>query len=141
MMSACSQDESVTYTTPFIRIATSTGASKTIVKSDVKNVNTYNVILSSAPLSESFTVNYEVIAGNGLQSGVDYEMVTQGGTLTFLPGIYDMPVRVRWLEHQVDTTKNNTLTIRLVSNSKKFTMGYPGPDGLQKEVVIEKQNE
>ena len=52
-----------------------------------------------------------------------------------------MPIRIRWMEHTVDPTKDNTLTIRLVSNSQNFTMGYPGPDESQRQLVITKENE
>ena len=76
---------------------TDKGVSKVIVKSDVNNINTYSVYLSSKPLTENLEVNYQVIVGDGLKSGVDFELVTKGSTLTFLPGIYDMPIRIRWM--------------------------------------------
>lgn len=138
---SCDKDEAVTFTEPFIRVATERGASSVVVRSNVKNVNTYYIYLSSQPLTANLEVNYEVLVGDGLQSGVDFELVTPATTITFLPGIYEMPVRVRWLEHTVDPTKDNTLTIRLVSNSMNFCMGYPGPDALQRQLVITKENE
>lgn len=139
-LSACNKDEGVYLDEPFVRISTATGQASTVVLTDVKNINTYTVYLSSRPLSESFTVNYEIVVGNGLKAGVDYQIVTPGNVLTFLPGIYTMPIRIRWMEHAVDPTKDNTLTIRLTGNSKGFTLGYPGPDHVQSQVVIEKRN-
>ena len=102
--------------------------------------STYSVYLSSKPLTENLEVNYQVIVGDGLKSGVDFELVTKGSTLTFLPGIYDMPIRIRWMPNHLDENKDNTITIRLTGNNQGLTMGLPGPDGLQRELVIEKQN-
>lgn len=139
-LASCDKDEAVTFTEPFVRVATEGGASSVVVLSNVKNVNTYYVYLSSRPLTTNLTVSYEVIVGGGLQAGVDFELVNPASEITFLPGIYEMPVRVRWLEHTVDPSKDNTLTIRLTGNSMNFTMGYPGPDALQRELVITKEN-
>lgn len=140
LLTACEKDESIVFDQPFVRIATATGGSSTVVLSDVKNVNTYTVYLSSRAQTESLDVNFEIVVGDGLTAGVDYEIVTTGNTLTFLPGIYTMPIRIRWLEHTVDPTKDNTLTIRLTGNSRGYTLGYPGPDHNQRQVVIEKRN-
>ena len=128
---ACTTDEKEPYDTPFIHIMTDKGVSKVIVKSDVNNINTYNVYLSSKPLTENLEVNYQVIVGDGLESG---------STLTFLPGIYDMPIRIRWMPNHLDENKDNTITIRLTGNNQGLTMGLPGPDGLQRDLVIENQN-
>lgn len=140
-LAACGKDESVTFTEPFIRVSTEGGAASTVVRSNVKNINTYYIYLSSQPLSANLEVNYEVIVGDGLQAGVDFELVNPSNQITFLPGIYAMPIRIRWMEHTVDPTKDNTLTIRLVSNSMNLTMGYPGPDAVQRQLVITKENE
>lgn len=140
-LAGCGKDESVTFTEPFIRISTETGAASTVVRSNVRNINTYYIYLSSRPLTANLEVNYEVIIGDGLQSGVDFELVNPSNQITFLPGIYAMPIRIKWLEHTVDHNKDNTLTIRLVSNSQNFTMGYPGPDETQRQLVITKENE
>jgi len=139
-LTACGDDGPEVFDQPFVRIATESGASSTVVMSDVKAVNTYIVYLSSRALSDNLEVSYEITVGNGLQSGVDYQIVTTENPLVFLPGIYTMPIRIRWLEHRVDPTKDNTITIRLTGNSKNFTLGYPGPDHLQSQLVIEKQN-
>ncbi|MDY6242138.1 MAG: lipoprotein [Prevotella sp.] len=140
-LAACGKDESVTFTEPFIRVSTEGGAASTVVRSNVKNINTYYIYLSSKPLSANLEVNYEVIVGDGLQAGVDFELVNPSNQITFLPGIYAMPIRIRWMEHTVDPTKDNTLTIRLVSNSMNLAMGYPGPDAVQRQLVITKENE
>lgn len=140
VLTACGDDGPEVFDQPFVRIATESGASNTIVMSDVKAVNTYMVYLSSPALTESLEVSYEITVGNGLQSGVDYQIVTTENPLVFLPGIYTMPIRIRWLEHRVDPSKDNTITIRLTGNSRNFMLGFPGPDHVQSQMVIEKRN-
>ena len=139
----CADQEGEWFDQPFVRIATDTGQSSTVVLTNVRNVNAYTVYLSSRPMAEtdSVTVSYEIVVGDGLQEGVDYQVVTKQNPLVFLPGIYDAPIRVRWLRNPVDPTKDNTLTIRLTGNSKNYTLGYPGPDHVQSQVVIEKRND
>lgn len=137
---SCDQDESVYFDEPFVRICTSTGEARTVVLSNVRNTNTYSVYLSSRPITDSLEVSYEVIVGDGLTEDVDYKVVTTANPLVFLPGINDMPIRIRWLKNPVDPTKDNTVTIRLTGNSKGYNLGFPGPDHVQSEVVIEKRN-
>lgn len=137
---ACSIEENEAFDTPFIHIMSESGASKVVVKSDVNNINTFSVFLSSKPFSENLEVNYQIIIGEGLKAGRDFELVTKGSSLTFLPGIYDMPIRIRWLPNHLDESKDNTITIRLTGNNQNLTIGLPGPDRLQSELVIEKQN-
>ena len=137
---SCDQEESVYFDEPFVRICTSTGEARTVVLSNVRNTNTYSVYLSSRPITDSLEVSYEVIVGDGLTEDVDYKVVTTANPLVFLPGINDMPIRIRWLKNPVDPTKDNTVTIRLTGNSKGYNLGFPGPDPVQSEVVIEKRN-
>ena len=137
---SCDQEESVYFDEPFVRICTSTGEARTVVLSNVRNTNTYSVYLSSRPITDSLEVSYEVIVGDGLTEDVDYKVVTTANPLVFLPGINDMPIRIRWLKNPVDPTKDNTVTIRLTGNSKGYNLGFPGPDHVQSEVVIEKRN-
>lgn len=140
-LTACGDDGPEVFDQPFVRIATPSGTSSQVVLSNARVVNTYTVYLSSRPVTDSLEVNYEIIVGDGLQEDVDYKVVTTQNPLKFLPGIYDVPIRVRWLKHDVDPTKDNTLTIRLTGNSKGYTLGFPGPDHLQTQVTIEKRNE
>ncbi len=142
LFTACADQEGEWFDTPFVRIATQTGQSSTVVLSNVRNVNTYSVYLSCPPLADndSVTVDYEVIVGGGLQQDVDYTVVTKQNPLVFLPGIYDMPIRIRWLKNPVDASKDNTVTIRLTGNSKGYNLGLPGPGHVQSQVVIEKRN-
>ena len=141
VFTACGDDGPDVFDQPFVRIATESGASTQVVVSNGRSVGTYMVYLSSRPITDSLEVSYEIIVGDGLQEDVDYKVVTPQNPLVFLPGIYDAPIRIRWLKHPVDPAKDNTVSIRLTGNSKGYTLGYPGPDHLQTEVTIEKRNE
>ena len=141
MLTACGDDGPEAFDQPFVRIAAPNGSSSQIVLTNVRAVNTYTVYLSSRPVTDSLEVNYEIIVGDGLVEDVDYKVVTTQNPLKFLPGIYDAPIRVRWLKHDVDPTKDNTMTIRLTGNSKGYMLGFPGPDQVQSQVKIEKRNE
>jgi len=136
----CANQEGEWFDEPFVRIATPTGTANTVVLTDVRNVNAYTVYMSSRPITDSLEVSYEIIVGDGLVEDVDYKVVTTQNPLVFLPGIYDVPIRIRWLRHIVDPSKDNTLTIRLTGNSKGYNLGYPGPGHVQSQVVIEKRN-
>lgn len=87
----------------------------------------------SAPI----VVNFVVTCGNGLAEGVDYKVATAGGKITFMPGIYEQVIKIDWLPHEIDESKDNTVTISLVS-ADGVTLGYPGPDKLMKDLVIRK---
>ncbi|MDR2627669.1 MAG: hypothetical protein LBC40_06520 [Dysgonamonadaceae bacterium] len=137
---ACGLDEQEPYNHPFIRITNDNGQTVFEIDRNADYTATYYIYLSSAPLKENLTVRYEIIVGNGLTEGLDYEVINRSRDIVFLPGIYDMPVRIHWLPNEnLEETKDNSLTIRLISNSMNFTMGLPGPDQLQQKVIITKR--
>lgn len=114
-------------------------ASSTTVSAKANTVGTYNVYLSSARPSQPIEVTYEIVVGDGLQQGVDYNLITTGNVLTFYPGIYDMPIRIQWLPNEnIDLTKDNTVKIVLLSNNKGYNIGLPGPDHNQSVFTITK---
>ncbi len=136
-LNSCGLDENEPYDLKFIHIMLD-GASSTTVNYKAKTVATYSVYLSSAKFTESVEVTYEIIVGEGLKAGVDYNLITTGNKLVFLPGIYDMPIRIQWLSNPIDPSKDNTLKIKLISNDKGYTIGLPGPDKNQSEFKITK---
>ena len=123
----------------FIYFMLDDGTSQTVVTSDVNAINTYYVYLSSKTLSRPLTVTYEIEVGDGLVEGTDYRILTEGNTLTFQPGVYDMPIRIQWLPNPVSADKDNRVIVRLVRNDHGLTMGMPGPDAKNRELIIVKQ--
>lgn len=135
---SCEKNENPTYHLKFVHIMDN-NASETTVSSRANTVGTYNVYLSSKETKEPVTVTYEIVIGNGLVENIDYEILTKGNTLTFLPGIYDMPIRIQWLSNPIDKSKDNTIEIKLISTDHQdFSVGMPGPDKVQSKFKITK---
>ena len=113
-------------------------------KSSVVSINatgeftgSYTLHYTGPKPSAPIVVNFVVTCGNGLAEGVDYKVATAGGKITFMPGIYEQVIKIDWLPHEIDESKDNTVTIGLVS-ADGVTLGYPGPDKLMKDLVIRK---
>lgn len=91
-------------------------------------VGTYYFYLVSEERKTDLIVNYELVVGDGLKEGVDFECQNASNSVTFAPGIYKRPMRIRFLKHPIDPTKDNTIKIKIVSTSDQgITIGYPGP--------------
>jgi hypothetical protein len=138
LLASCSKEEFTPYDQPFFHIMVDNKGQVDVLSNRKDTVN-YNVYLSAELQFEPIDVQYEVVVGNGLQEGRDFELITKGTKLTFPQGIFERPVRIAWKEAALDPAKNNTITIRLLSNSKNYIMGLPGPDQLQKQLVITKK--
>lgn len=113
-------------------------SSTATVSTQSNSIGTYNIYLS-APTREfmdSVVVEYKIMVGDGLTEGVDYQIINKSNLLTFLPGIYSMPVRIRWIANPIEATKDNSITIELVSNNKNYILGLPGPSQNQKSFKI-----
>lgn len=113
-------------------------------KSSVVSINatgeftgSYTLHYTGPKPSAPIVVNFVVTCGNGLAEGVDYKVATAGGKITFMPRIYEQVIKIDWLPHEIDESKDNTVTISLVS-ADGVTLGYPGPDKLMKDLVIRK---
>lgn len=137
LLAACSKEQ-VPYDNPFIHINFE-NKSAIEVLANRKDTVAYPVYLSTKLLFEPVEVQYEVKVGDGLLEGKDFELITKGNSLNFPQGIFERQIKIAWKEATLDPAKDNTITIRLLSNNKNFTMGMPGPDQLQKQLVITKK--
>lgn len=137
LFNSCGLDENPAYDLKFIHIMVDESSSVR-VSQKANMIATYSVYLSAPASNETVTVTYEIIVGDGLKEGVDYQLMNENNTLTFLPGIYDMPIRIQWIANPVDPSKDNTIKIRLISNDKGYTIGLPGPAKNQSELTITK---
>lgn len=138
LFASCSKDEQDQYDQRFVHIMLNE-SSNVSVSSKGSVVGSYNIYLSAPQFLEPVTVKYKITAGAGLTEGLDYELINPATEVTFLPGIYDMPVRIRWMPNPVDPANDNTVKIELtgVSNAA-YTLGLPGKDQLQKTFTITK---
>lgn len=116
-------------------------AKSSVVSIDAEGefTGSYTVHYTGPKPSAPIVVSFAVICGDGLSEGIDYKVATVGGKITFMPGIYEQTIKIDWLPHDIDDTKDNTVTISLLS-AEGVTLGYPGPDRLMKDLVIRKYN-
>ena len=139
LLHSCSKDEYKPYNNPYFHIHVD-NKDTVSVRYNRKDEVAYKVYLSAELQYTGITLDYEVLAGNGLQEGKDFIVKTPGSSLSFPPGLFERAITIAWLENPVDPTKNNTVIIRLKDNSKHFTVGLPGPDNRQRQLVIVKTN-
>jgi len=139
---ACEDGTNIVFEDYYVCIKDEAGSSSSTVSASAQDlVVTYYVQLVSAARKDNLTVDYEIIVGDGLTEGVDFELATQSRTVTFLPGIYRTPIRINYLKHSVDASKDNSITIKLVSTSdSSIGIGYPGPSAKYSSYSIKKVN-
>lgn len=117
-------------------VAFDTAASSTLsVDAEGDFTGEYIVHYSGQKPAGAFSVTFSVIPGDGLSENIDYSIENKQGKITFLPGIYEQSIKIHWLSHDIDKSKNNTLTICL-TDAEGITLGYPGPDNNMKEITI-----
>ena len=131
---ACNKIE--TFDGAFVAFDT---AKSSVVSIDAEGefTGSYTVHYTGSKPSAPIVVSFAVTCGDGLSEGIDYKVATVGGKITFMPGIYEQTIKIDWLPHDIDETKDNTVTISLLS-AEGVTLGYPGPDRLMKDLVIRK---
>lgn len=104
----------------------------------------YYLHLCSSLPAEPVEVELSFTAGDGLKQGVDYEIVRPANisgnktVLKFLPGIYEQKITIKWLPHELDDKKDNTLTLNIESASGGIIQGLPGPDAKNRSIKITK---
>jgi len=142
LLCSCEDRLNIVFEDYYVCIKDETDSAVSTVKSSVDNyVATYYVGLVSPILDSPLTVNYEIIVGDGLKEHVDYELQSDKKYVTIARGIWKMPIRIKYLKHTVDETKDNTITIRLTGCSdESINVGYPGPSAKFSTHVVTKIN-
>jgi hypothetical protein len=137
LISSC-KDEFEPYNNPFFHIMVDNKETVEVLANRKDKVD-YSVYLSAELQFDPIEVTYDITIGNGLKEGVDFDLITKGNKLIFPQGIFERPITIQWKESVLDPTKDNRIIIRLINNSKNYTMGLPGPDGLQRQLIITKR--
>lgn len=89
----------------------------------------YYVHYTGPQAARTNKVFFSITPGDGLAEGVDYTVTTGSGTLDFMPGFTDLPIRIKWLPNPIDPAKDNTVTICLDRvDDPSMVLGLPGPD-------------
>lgn len=136
---SCNKDEIDVFDEPFVHINFN-NISTSSINSNRKDIVSYYIYLSSKPLDKDMLLDYSIIIGDGLKEGVDFKILTTEYPLIFPTGIYRRPIQIQWLDHALDPSKDNTLTIKLNSNNLGISVGFPGPDANQSTLILQKIN-
>ncbi len=142
VLGSCSTNDPVVFDDAFVYLADENGnVSSTIDWNSNNYLATYYVYLVCPSTIGDVSVSYELVAGDGLHSGVDYRHIASTASpLYFARGIYRVPIRIEWLRHELDATKDNTLHIVLtMCTDERVHIGRPGPDSKGSEYVITKR--
>lgn len=138
---SCQERAAGVFEDYFVCIMDENDSETSVIQSSSDNLTmTYYVKLVAPTLDSDLTVNFDVIPGDGLEEGVDYEVVRNARSVTIARGVVRMPVRITYLKHAVDPVKDNTVTIQLTGVSQKgINIGYPGPKALFSRHIVTKQ--
>ena len=140
LLTSCKDHLEVVFDDYYVCVKSEDGAASSTVSSAADQlVMTYYFNLVSVERDEDLTVNFDVVAGDGLKEGVDFVLPTDSRSVTFSKGIYKRPFRINFLKHTLDPSKDNTITIKITSTSDpSITIGYPGPSAKFSSHVITK---
>ena len=128
---SCSVNDPVVFDDAFVFIEDENGASSSKIQWQSQNyLVTYYIRFVAPAQAKDVTVTYELKVGNGLTEGKDYKIVSSSSSpVTFSPGIYKVPIRIEWLRNELDSSKDNSLTIILTGcGLEGASVGKPGPD-------------
>ncbi|SKB40946.1 hypothetical protein SAMN05660841_00371 [Sphingobacterium nematocida] len=137
MMISCNKELVKPYDHPFFYIHVAQ-ASEINVQASRNEVVDYKVFFSTKLQYEPIKLQYEIIVGDGLKEGVDFEVLSNRSELVFKPGYFELPITIRWKANPLNPSANNYVIIRLLNNDKGITVGLPGPDKKQTELKINK---
>ena len=137
---SCSNEEEVPSDSPFVYLQDRFGGTSATMDSEARFTATYTVYLSSKVRTNNLTVDYKISTGDGLTEGLDYTLSdSEDLSLVFEPGVYEQSLSINWLPNKLDYSKDNTLTIELISVSDPdVTIGRVGPNKLGSKYVIKK---
>ncbi|MCA5006625.1 hypothetical protein [Sphingobacterium bovistauri] len=136
-VTSCNKELHTPYDHPFFYIHVGQ-ASQVNVQATRDETVEYKVYFSAKMQYDPITLKYDIIVGNGLQEGIDFELLSSSKELVFKPGYFEIPISILWKKNPIDISKDNSITIKLISNDKDITIGLPGPDKNQSELKIVK---
>ena len=144
LLCGCEVHEDTFFDIPYTYFVDSNGQSSMIVDNSLDNLLTelyLNIDLSEQYFTGPVTITYDTIVGDGLKEGVDFKIQeSTKSPLTFNQGVYSLPVRIIWLTHALDPSKDNSLTFSITESScQEMQIGLPGPDSINKTYVFTKK--
>lgn len=147
LLVSCSKDRISPLNKPYLRVTALDLASAGPIQPEQSFVGVYMIQMSSKSVTKELQVEYEIISGKALVEGIDYEVLNQdGGKITFPLGVYEMPIRIRWIPQTEESALENnysaedyTLTIRLVKNNLDLGVEGFDPKKFRDELKIHKE--
>lgn len=136
-LAGCNKEMHTPYDNPFFYTHVNQSSSVNVQATRNETID-YKVYFSAKLQYDPITLNYELIVGDGLIEGKDFEVLSPKNVIVFKPGYFEMPITIKWIANAIDATKDNSLTIRLLNNDKNIIIGLPGPDKNQSELKINK---
>lgn len=113
-------------------------STSTVINEAGSVVGQYAIHFCTVKRDDTVSVEVEVEAGDGLVEGVDYKLVSPA-SVKFVPGVYDRVFIIEWLPHELDPSKDNSLTLRLHDCSDSgIVLGMPGPSKRNVSIKINK---
>ena len=138
----CSCTDRIRFEAPYFVCFMPEESSSTIINAQGTVTGTYKVHLSTVKPDNTIVVKWDVFPGNGMKEGVDYSIESASKSLQFYSGVYDREIKIKWLKHDIDPAKDNTVTISLTECSQPdILLGMPGPSKKNKDIVITKYSD
>lgn len=132
------QQKYLIYDNPYVYIKWSSDSQMSetsTIMSRASATRTYDIMLSSKRITSPIKVYYEIIVGDGLKEGVDFEIEQAENYVTFMPTDADTlttqdftrSMNIKFLRNtSIDKEMDNTITIRLIDADPKIQLGLPG---------------
>ena len=141
---SCEKQQYIIFDHPYVFVKYSNDAAmsetSSVLSMSNNLVRSYDFCLSSKTPEHPITVFYEIVAGNGLTEGVDYEILDKGNSVTFEPGTFIQPISIKYLRRKVDKNMDNTITIRITGSDPVMDIGVPGETPKNSFHTIRKSN-
>ena len=136
-LASCHKNDPVIFDSSFICFDL-VNSSSISIHQNAELTGEYWIHLSSSTRETPLTVEASVSPGDGMTEGIDYELIS-GSKINFLPGVYNMPYRIKFLRNPIDPEKDNSIYISITEASDpSVTLGFPGPDALNRNITITK---
>jgi len=140
---SCSEIEWKVYDHPYVYVKYANDLNNSETSTVLSLANTtkeYTFILSSKKRETPLTVDFEIVPGDGLTAGVDYELQQEFSSVVFEPGEYTKNISIKYLKRKVDKTMDNTITIRILGADEEISIGIPGNPPKNASHIVTKKN-
>lgn len=141
---SCEKQQYIIFDHPyvFVKYANDPGNAETSTVLSMSNnlTRSYDFCISSKTPEHPITVYYEIEVGDGLTEGIDYELLDEGNSVTFEPGVFTQSISIKYLRRKIDKSQDNSITIRITGSDPVMDIGVPGENPRNTFHKITKKN-